>query len=48
MNIDVALITGVSLGFEYISAQEFEEHFGEDIPNTIVIDLFIFRFIIEI
>lgn len=38
-----SLICGLSLGLEYVS-----EIPDEDIPNSIVLDLFIFRFIFSV
>lgn len=42
MAIDYHLICGFSLGFEFVDADE-----EEDIPNAIVIDVFIVRFLIQ-
>lgn len=42
MTLDIALIRGVSLGLEYVNAIP-----EEDIPFTIILDLIIFRVLIQ-
>lgn len=40
--VSVDLITGVSLGLEYVSPD-----YENDIPSTLIIDLFILRVLIQ-
>jgi hypothetical protein len=42
MDITYDLICGISLGFEYV-----EEDLEEDIPRTLIVDLFIVRFLFQ-
>lgn len=42
MSVNFHLITGVSLGIEYI-----EEDEEDEIPNAVVLDLFILRIFLE-
>lgn len=42
MTIDMDLICGVSLGAEFVNAIP-----EEDIPPTIILDIIIFRFLIQ-
>ena len=42
MNIDYDFIQGVAVGIEYMEAIP-----EEDIPPTIIVDLFIIRFLIQ-
>lgn len=42
MNVGMDLICGISLGFEFVEAIP-----EEDIPRTLIVDILIFRFLIE-
>ena len=42
MTVDFYLITGVSLGIEYV-----EEDEEEETPNAVILDLFILRIFLE-
>lgn len=42
MNFDLTLINGIALGVEYMPPLE-----EEDIPHSIIVDLFILRFLIQ-